>query len=108
MLISCADRSSSYALHAEDPGVEGFPREAFAQELQRLIARAVTDCARIHTLAATGSCTELRKRSVGELISRFVDHARFTGRWEPCFEEWLLATEGVTPPVPPGTPGRSD
>jgi hypothetical protein len=101
LLVTCADRSSSYALRVEDPGVEGFPREALLQEVQRLIARALTDCARIHTLAATRSCTELRKRSAGELIARFVDHARFTGHWEPCFEEWLLATEGVTPPVPP-------
>ena len=101
VLVACADRSTSYPLRAEDPGVEGFPREALLQELQRLIARALTDCARIHRSAATRSCTELRKRTVGELISRFVDHARFTGRWEACFEEWLLATEGVTPPVPP-------
>ena len=101
LLVACADRSSSYTLHVEDPGVQGFPREALLQELQRLIARAMTDCARIHSFAATRSCTELRKRGAGELISRFVGHARFTGRWEPCFEEWLLATEGVTPPVPP-------
>ena len=104
LLVTCADRSNSYSLRVEDPGVEGFPGEALGQELQRLIARAVTDCARLHPLAATRSCTELRKRGAGEVISLFVDHARFTGRWEPCFEEWLLATEGVTPPVAPRAP----
>ncbi|MDP1824305.1 MAG: hypothetical protein Q8L48_13710 [Archangium sp.] len=98
--VTCADRSSSYTVRVEDPGVEGFPEEALRQELQRLAARTLPDCARIHEFAATRSCTELRKRTPGEIITRFVDHARFLGRWEPCFEEWLLATEGVTPPAP--------
>lgn len=101
LLVSCADRSSSYALRVEDPGVEGFPEEALRQELQRMIARAVTDCARLHQFAAPRSCAELRTRGAAELITRFVNHARFTHRWEPCFEAWLLATEGVASPAPP-------
>lgn len=101
--VTCADRSSTYALLVEDPGVEGFPEEALRQALERNLARASSDCARIHELAATRSCTELRKRGQGELIARFVDHARFLQRWEPCFEEWLLVTEGASPPAPPVT-----
>ena len=99
--ITCADRSSLYTLTVEDPGVEGFPKSALEETLTRTIERAVTDCARIHEFAAPRSCAELRKRRPSELIARFVDHARFNHRWEPCFEEWLLATEGVNPPSPP-------
>lgn len=98
--VTCADRSSSYTVRVEDPGVEGFPEEALRQELQRLVARTVPDCAHIHEFAATRSCTELRRRTPGEIMTRFVDHARFLGRWERCFEEWLLVTEGVMPPAP--------
>lgn len=99
--VTCADRASSYSLTVEDPGVEGFPRSALEETLVSAIARAVTDCARIHEFAAPRSCAELRKKSPSELIARFVNHARFNHRWEPCFEEWLLATEGVAPPPPP-------
>lgn len=102
--VVCADRSSDALVTVEDPGVEGFPAQAFQQVLEQGIARAATECARIHELAATRSCTELRKKTAGELIARFVDHARFLHRWEPCFEEWLLATEGVSPPAPPQPP----
>ena len=107
LLITCADRSSSYTVHVEDPGVEGFPEEALGQELQRLIERAITDCARIHSFAVSRSCARPLS-APGETIARFVDHARFLHRWEPCFEEWLLKTEGVTPPAPPenGVPRR--
>ena len=102
--VTCANSSSSYALHVEDAGVEGFPEEALGQELKRVLARSVSDCARLHAVAAPGSCAELKKRGAGEIITRFVDHARFLGRWEPCFEAWLLATEGVAPPAPPARP----
>lgn len=104
LVVACADRSSSYGVRVEDPGVEGFPEEALRQELQRLTARAATDCARVHELAATRSCTELRKRTAAELITRFVEHARFLGRWEPCFEAWLQVAEGVAPPGAPEKP----
>lgn len=101
LYVTCADRGSSYGFRVEEPGIEGFPEEGLRQELARLAARAVTDCARLHEYAATRSCTELRKLSVAAIISRFVDHARFLHRWEPCFTEWLLATEGVSPPAVP-------
>lgn len=99
--VTCADRASSYSLTVEDPGVEGFPKAAFEETLTRAIERAVTDCARIHEFAAPRSCAELRKKTPAQLVARFVDHARFNHRWEPCFEEWLLSIEGVGPPAPP-------
>jgi hypothetical protein len=101
LYVTCADRGSTYTLTVEDPGVEGFPKSALEENLTKTIERAVIDCVRIHEFAAPRSCAELRKRSPSELINRFVDHARFNHRWEPCFEEWLLATEGVAPPAPP-------
>lgn len=103
LAVSCADRTSAYALRVEEPGVEGFPTEALRQELQRLLERARSDCGQHHALAATRSCTELRKRTAAEVTARFVDHARFTGKWEPCFGEWLEATEGVSPPKVPAS-----
>lgn len=96
--VTCAEQSSDYALAVDDPGVSGFPHEMLRETLQRAIATAAQRCVRLHELAATRSCTELRRRSPSELIARFVDHARFLRRWEPCFEEWLLVTEGVSPP----------
>ena len=99
--VSCANSGNSYTLRVEDPGVEGFPEEALGQELKRVLARSVPDCARLHEFAAPRSCAELKQRDAGEVITRFVDHARFLGRWEPCFEAWLLANEGVGPPTPP-------
>ena len=101
LYVTCADRGSTYSLTVEDPGVEGFPKSALEEQLTKTIERAVTDCARIHEFAAPRSCAELRKKSPSELINRFVEHARFNHRWEPCFEEWLLTTEGVSPPSPP-------
>lgn len=99
--IACADRVNSYSFRVEEPGIGGFPEEGLRQELSRLGARAVTDCAHVHETAATRSCTGLRKLDPAAIITRFVDHARFLHRWEPCFIEWLLATEGVSPPAPP-------
>ena len=37
----------------------------------------------------------------GESIIRFVGHAHFPPHWEPCFVEWLLATQGTAPPAVP-------
>jgi hypothetical protein len=97
--VSCADRTSSYAVYAAD--LEGLP-----SEVGRTLAVAVDACTQQHALAATRSCTELRKRTPGELTARFVEHARFLQKWEPCFVEWLLAEEGATPPRPPPPPRR--
>jgi hypothetical protein len=94
LTIACADRSNLNTLQAMDLA-------SLPQELARQVDLNVGFCRQLHTLAATRSCTELRKQSVGELTQRFVDHARYTGKWEPCFVEWLLATEGTTPPSPP-------
>jgi hypothetical protein len=69
--------------------------------LKNIVERALSDCARIHQFAAPRSCAELRKKTPSELIARFVTHARFNHRWEPCFEEWFLATEGAAPPAAP-------
>jgi hypothetical protein len=99
--FTCADRAIDSVLTIEDPGIEGFPEQALRNALEGAIGSALTQCARVHELAATRSCTELRKRLAAELIVRFVEHARFLHRWEPCFEEWLVAHEGVLPPRPP-------
>lgn len=99
--MSCADRVNSYTFRVEEPGIEGFPEEGLRQELSRVAARAVSDCAHVHETAAPRSCSELRKLEAASIITRFVDHARFLHRWEPCFTEWLLASEGVTPSAPP-------
>jgi hypothetical protein len=82
---------SSHTLQADDVA-------ALPEEVARLLETSLGACVRIHRYAATRSCTELNTLSVGELLSRFVTHHRFTNRWEPCFVEWLLATEGVAPP----------
>ena len=99
--LTCADRINSYSFRVEEPGIEGFPEEGLRQDLARIAARAVTDCAHVHESATTRSCTELRKLDPGAIITRFVDHARFLHRWEPCFTEWLVANEGVSPPAAP-------
>ena len=92
--LACADRTNSFALSADD--VASVPHE-----VARMVDLAVGACTRIHGFAATRSCTELSSKGPGELITRFVGHARFTHRWEPCFVEWLLATEGTAPPAVP-------
>lgn len=91
LTVLCADRSSLFTVQTEDLG-------ALPAELSRLVDQGVGACARLHTFAATRSCTELRKRTPAQVLERFVDHHRFTHRWEPCFVEWLLSVEGVAPP----------
>jgi hypothetical protein len=95
--VSCGDRSSLFTVNAEDGA--SLPRE-----IAHMLPNAITACVRIHALAATRSCTDLRKKSAGEMTARFVDHARFNQKWEPCFVEWLAAEEGATPPDPPPLP----
>lgn len=94
LTIACADKVNLNTVTADDLA-------SLPQELARLIDFNVGACTRLHGYAAVRSCTELRKRSDGELITRFVGHAHFTRRWEPCFVEWLEATEGVAPPAVP-------
>lgn len=95
--VQCADKTSLFTVNAED--VESVPRE-----LARSYEQIVATCVNMHALAATKSCTELRKKSVAEITARFVDHARFNQKWEPCFVEWLAAEEGASPPAPPPFP----
>lgn len=102
--LTCAGKAQLFDVRVQEPGLEGFPEEALRQELQRLVERAVTECGRLHALAATRSCAELRRLTPAEVIERFVTHARFTQRWEPCFVEWLEASEGVSPPPVPSAP----
>lgn len=94
LTVKCAGRTNSYAFAAED-------REAVTRELERLLESAVSTCAEHHRVAAAASCVDVGVLRPAELITRFVEHARFTRRWEPCFSEWLVVTEGVEPPAVP-------
>ncbi|MFZ5446597.1 MAG: hypothetical protein ACOZQL_41805 [Myxococcota bacterium] len=91
LTVACADRTNLFTVQAEDLAT-------LPAELSRLVDTAVGACARIHTFAATRSCAELRRLTPAAVIERFVGHQRFTHRWEPCFVEWMLANEGVSPP----------
>jgi hypothetical protein len=92
--LTCAERSTLYTVNAEDGA-------SVPLELARLLEVARSDCVKHHALAAVKDCAELRRRSPGELTARFVDHARATQKWEPCFVEWLAAEEGAAPPALP-------
>ncbi|MFT3713188.1 MAG: hypothetical protein QM817_36500 [Archangium sp.] len=95
--VLCADRSSLFTINADDGA-------SVPAEIARTLENAIAACVKIHQLAATRSCTELRKRPPAEVTARFVDHARFNQKWEPCFVEWLAAEEGASPPAPPPIP----
>lgn len=95
--VQCADRSSLFTVNADEA-------DAVPRELSRLMEQLVSACINIHSFAATRSCTELRKKPAGELTARFVDHARFNQKWEPCFVEWLATEEGASPPPLPRPP----
>lgn len=96
--VTCADRSVEFPLMIEDPGVEGFPERALVEELERTVATAAAGCSQIHERAVSRSCSALRQLSPDQIVARFVEHWRFLQRWAPCFEEWLLAHDGVSPP----------
>lgn len=98
---TCAGQSTSTDFSVQEPGTETFPDEAFRHELEVRVPEIITACGRRHQLRSTASCTELRKLGAADLIRRFVEHARFTHRWETCFAEWFEATEGVQLPPPP-------
>lgn len=95
--VQCADKTSLFTVNADD--VESVPRE-----LTRSYEQIVAACVNMHALAATKSCTEIRRKTAAEITARFVDHARFNQKWEPCFVEWLAAEEGASPPAPPPFP----
>ena len=85
----------------EDPGNEKFPSEMLLRELSARVEKATAECARAHRFAQLADCAELNRLGAGDVIKRFVGHARFTHAWEPCFAEWFLATEGARlPPAP--------
>ncbi len=98
LALECAGRTTSATFRVQEPGVESFPAEALRRELERRLAADLETCAQTHRLAATASCADLRGLAPAQVLARFVGHARFTRRWEPCFVEWLEATEGVPPP----------
>ncbi len=99
--ITCAGVTGQAQLKVEDPGVDGFPAERFVELLQERVREAQAACAQRQHYAQTASCADLRRYGAGDLIKRFVGHARFTHRWEPCFAEWFLVTEGAQLPPPP-------
>lgn len=94
LTVKCAGKSTALNFTAED-------RDAVTRELERLFETAMQTCTNQHRFASTASCVDLSALKAPELITRFVEHARFTRRWEPCFSEWLVATEGVEPPEVP-------
>ena len=96
--VTCADRSTEFPLKIQDPGVEGFPERALVEELERTVVTAAAGCSRIHEAAVARSCGALRELSADQIVARFVDHWRFLNRLPPCFDAWLLAHEGVSPP----------
>ncbi len=96
--FTCAGKTEDTPLRIEDPTSDSFPSESFRHELEQRVPEAVKTCGRRHQLASTASCTELRSLGAADIIRRFVDHARFTHRWEPCFAEWFVVTEGAQLP----------
>lgn len=96
--FTCAGKTEDKPLRIEDPTSDSFPSESFRHELAQRVPDAVKACSRRHQLASTASCTELRSLGAADIMRRFVDHARFTHRWEPCFEEWFVVTEGAQLP----------
>ncbi|MDP3155064.1 MAG: hypothetical protein Q8N23_20460 [Archangium sp.] len=98
--VTCADRSVEFPLMIQDPGVEGFPERALMEALERTVGTAAAGCVRTHEQAVSRSCELISTLSPDQIVARFVEHWRFLHRWAPCFEAWLLAHEGVLPPLP--------
>lgn len=98
MTSTCAGQSSTAEFNVQDPGSETFPDEAFRHEFEMRVPELVTACGRRHQLQSTASCTLLRKLGAADIIRKFVEHARFTKKWEPCFAEWFEVTEGAQLP----------
>ena len=99
--FTCAGKTTDQPLRVEDPGNEKFPEEMLVRELTARIDAAKADCAKAHRFVQIADCAELSRFGAGDIIKRFVGHARFTHAWEPCFAEWFLATEGAQLPPPP-------
>lgn len=98
LTTTCAGQTTSTDFTVQEPGSETFPEEAFRHELEVRIPEVITACGRRHRLQSTASCTLLRKLGAADIIRKFVEHARFTHAWEPCFAEWFEATEGAQLP----------
>lgn len=94
LTVKCAGKSNALSFTAED-------RDAVTREVERLLEAAMQTCTNQHRFASTASCVDVGVLRAPELITRFVEHARFTRRWEPCFAEWLVVTEGAEPPAVP-------
>lgn len=99
--FTCAGKMTDKPLRLEDPGNEKFPEEMLVRELTARVDAAKADCAKAHRFVQIADCAELSRFGAGDIIKRFVGHARFTHAWEPCFAEWFLATEGAQLPPPP-------
>ncbi|MFO0598947.1 MAG: hypothetical protein U0228_26805 [Myxococcaceae bacterium] len=98
LTVTCAGKESRFAVNAPE-------RETLVLELQHALESAVSACAELHRFAAVRSCADVNRLDAGTLTARFVDHARYTRKWEPCFVEWLAAVEGVGPPELPAPVG---
>src|SRR6185436_16411881 len=98
---SCAGKTFDKPLRVEDPANEKFPVEMMTRELTARVEEAKAECAKAHRFVQIADCAELSRFGAGDVIKKFVGHARFTHSWEPCFAEWFLATEGARlPPAP--------
>jgi hypothetical protein len=98
---ACAGKSFDKPLRIEDPGNEKFPTEMVQRELIARVDEAKAECSKAHRFVQIADCADLSRFGAGDIIKKFVGHARFTHAWEPCFAEWFLATEGARlPPAP--------
>ncbi len=98
---TCAGKTFDKPLRVEDPGNEKFPNDLVTRELTARVDEAKAECAKAHRFVQIADCADLNRFGAGDIIKKFVGHARFTHAWEPCFAEWFLATEGARlPPAP--------
>lgn len=98
---TCAGKTFERRLRVEDPANEKFPAEMMSRELSTRVDEAKAECAKAHRFVQIADCADLSRFGAGDIIKKFVGHARFTHAWEPCFAEWFLATEGARLPPPP-------
>jgi hypothetical protein len=95
--VRCAGQGHRYPINTD--------LDSWADEVSRLVGNAAETCVRLHRLAASSSCAQLGALSEGEVLTRFVYHAQFTGQWEPCFQKWWGAQQGTpltfAPPTRP-------
>lgn len=88
--VDCAGASTSFELTL-------FPGDSWAEPIGHSVALARTQCSRrVDSLCSAPSTLPRERR-----LAQFVQLARISGRWAPCFPRILEADEGATPPPLP-------